>query len=72
MAAHIVELDKAARNKGYKLWRVIFAPELQAGLLKTPDAEYIRKNIQLSSKRSWVRHDEHYHVDFQIPCEPRG
>ncbi|MFT6422040.1 MAG: penicillin-insensitive murein endopeptidase [Thalassolituus sp.] len=71
LAAHIVELDKVARKRGYKLWRVIFAPELQAGLLATPYAEYIRENIQLSNKRSWVRHDEHYHVDFEIPCESR-
>ncbi|MDH5765520.1 MAG: replication initiation protein, partial [Gammaproteobacteria bacterium] len=28
-----------------------------------------KKNIQFSTKRSWVRHDEHYHVDFSIPCK---
>lgn len=20
--------------------------------------------------RPWVRHDEHYHVDFALPCKP--
>jgi penicillin-insensitive murein endopeptidase len=69
LAAHIVALDKAAKKEGVGLWRVIFAPELQVGLYSTPDGEYIRKHIQLSKKRSWVRHDEHYHVDFNIPCE---
>jgi len=19
---------------------------------------------------AWVRHDEHYHVDFAVPCKP--
>lgn len=68
LAAHIVELDKAAKAKGYKLWRVIFDPQLQPGLYATRYGSYIKANIQLSTQRSWVRHDEHYHVDFIVPC----
>ena len=68
MAAHLVELDEIAKEKGFGLWRVIFDPELQPLLLKTKQGDYIRENIKLSSKRSWVRHDEHYHVDFKVPC----
>ncbi len=70
MAAHIVALDKAAKARGHALWRVIFAPELQSGLFKTTYADYIRTQIALSKTPSWVRHDEHYHVDFLVPCEP--
>lgn len=69
LAAHIVALDKTAKARGHKLWRVIFDPELQSGLFETQYAEYIKENITLSTKRSWVRHDEHYHVDFDIPCK---
>ena len=69
LAAHLVALDKSAKEKGFGLWRVIFAPELQAGLFTTRYGDYIRDNIQLSTRRSWVRHDEHYHVDFDIPCK---
>lgn len=68
LAAHLVALHKAATERGHDLWRVIFDPKLQDGLFNTPYADYIRENIQLSTKRSWVRHDEHYHVDFAIPC----
>ncbi|WP_033003264.1 penicillin-insensitive murein endopeptidase [Vibrio azureus] len=68
LAAHIVALDKEAKRQGFDLWRVIFAPELQPNLFKTQHAEYLKKHIQFSKKRSWVRHDEHYHVDFAIPC----
>ncbi len=69
MAAHIVVLHKASKQRGYDLWRVIFAPELQPYLFKTQYGDYLRNNIVFSKKRSWVRHDEHYHVDFEIPCE---
>ncbi len=69
LASHIRELDKAAKNNGFGLWRVIFDPKMQAKLLKTKYGEYLRKNVQFSKSRSWVRHDEHYHVDFNLPCE---
>ncbi len=69
LAAHLVELDKQAKAQGYALWRVIFDPKLQPLLLKTQQGDYIKNNIKLSTKQSWVRHDEHYHVDFDVPCK---
>ncbi|TQV72246.1 replication initiation protein [Aliikangiella marina] len=69
LAAHIVSLDKQAKKLGYGIWRVIFDPKLQPNLLKTQYADYLKKNIEFSKKPSWVRHDEHYHVDFIVPCE---
>lgn len=69
LAAHIVSLDKHSKDAGYDLWRVIFDPKLQPNLFKTKYGPYLKKNIQFSKKKSWVRHDEHYHVDFSIPCQ---
>ncbi|AQQ68848.1 replication initiation protein [Microbulbifer agarilyticus] len=69
IAAHIVALHKQAKEHGHDLWRVIFDPKLQPNLYKTKYARYLKENIQFSKKRSWVRHDEHYHVDFAIPCK---
>lgn len=69
LAAHIVSLHQEAKKQGYDLWRAIYDPGLQPGLFKTKYAEYLKENIQFSTKRSWVRHDEHYHVDFAIPCK---
>lgn len=69
LAAHIVSLHKAAIAESVDLWRVIFDPELQSYLMSTKYGEYLKKNIQFSKKRSWVRHDEHYHIDFKIPCK---
>ena len=70
LAAHIVTLHKSAKKHNIGIWRVILDPKLQPNLYKTRYANYIRKNIQLSKKRSWVRHDEHYHVDFIVKCRP--
>lgn len=70
IAAHIVALHLSAKKMGYDLWRVIFDPKLQPYLYQTQYADYLRQHISFSKKPSWVRHDEHYHVDFQIPCQP--
>lgn len=68
LAAHIVALHKAAVSKGYSLVRVILAPEYQSNLYHTEFADYLKTNLSFSTRRAWVRHDEHYHVDFAIPC----
>ena len=69
LAAHIVALHKEAKFMGFDLWRVIFDPKLQPKLFETKHSKYLKGNIQFSKKRSWVRHDEHYHVDFSVPCK---
>ena len=69
LAAHIVVLHRQARRQGYDIWRVIFDPKLQPKLFETKYGAYLKKHIQFSKKRSWVRHDEHYHIDFEVPCE---
>lgn len=69
MAAHIVSLHKAALAHGVGLRRVIFDPTLQPYLMSTKYSPYLKRHIQFSKTRSWVRHDEHYHVDFDVPCK---
>lgn len=69
LGAHIVALHKAARKNGIGIGRVLFAPDLQASLYATKYGAYIKRNIRIPAKKSWVRHDEHYHVDFQVRCE---
>lgn len=70
LAGHVVALHKASKARGHDLWRVIFDPQLQQGLFATRYGDYLKAHVQFSKKRSWVRHDEHYHVDFAIPCKP--
>jgi len=69
MATHIVALHKAALKNDADLWRVLFDPILQNKLYRTSNGQYIKENILIPDKKSWVRHDEHYHVDFQIYCK---
>jgi penicillin-insensitive murein endopeptidase len=64
----ILHLHKAAIEEGIEIQRVIFDPKLQPLLHKTTNWEYLRNHIQFSKKRAWVRHDEHIHVDFRVPC----
>ena len=69
LSEHIYQLHIAAKKNGGDIWRVILAPELQPHLKETSRWKYLEENIQFSTKRSWVRHDEHYHVDFDFACE---
>jgi len=68
LGAMIFALHKSARNHGIKIWRVLLAPEFQSHLYKTHYGDYIRNNILIPTKRSWVRHDDHIHVDFTVKC----
>ena len=68
LAGHLVALDRSAKERGHSMRRVIFDPQLQHGLFATQYGAYIKQNIALSQNPSWVRHDEHYHVDFIVPC----
>lgn len=70
MSEHIYELHRSAKRNGVDIWRVIFDPALQPLLHKTDRWSYLSDNVQFSTKPSWVRHDEHYHIDFLVPCNP--
>lgn len=68
MAAHLLALKKAANQRNIKIWRVIFDNELQKQLFKTSRGNELQAQLSFSKKKPWVRHDEHYHVDFIVPC----
>jgi len=70
ISKHLYFLDQTAKAKGVKIRRVIFDPGLTQKLEDTNRWPYLKRNLTFSKKRSWVRHDEHYHVDFEIPCKP--
>jgi penicillin-insensitive murein endopeptidase len=69
MAAHLFALKAAADAHGVKIWRVIFDNDLQRELFKTSRGLQLQKAMTFSIKKPWVRHDEHYHVDFALPCK---
>ena len=70
ISEHIYQLHLAANRLGIGIWRVIFAPDLQPLLHGTARWEYLREHVTFSDRPSWVRHDDHYHVDFEVTCQP--
>lgn len=69
LAAHLQALKLAAKAHSVPVERVIFAPDLQKHLHRTAAWPQIR-DLPFSQRPSWVRHDDHYHVDFGVTCEP--
>jgi penicillin-insensitive murein DD-endopeptidase len=69
MAQHLLALQQAADKNGVKIWRVIFDNAFQKELFNIPEAALLRNRMTFSTKTPWVRHDEHYHIDFTVSCE---
>ena len=69
LAAHIAALKVAASDSGVGIWRILFDPEMQPALKKTKVWAEI-SDLNFSTRRSWVRHDDHFHIDFIVPCKP--
>jgi penicillin-insensitive murein endopeptidase len=70
ISEHLYQLDSAAKAHGIGIKLVIFDSEFMPRLLATPRGPYLRENLQFMKGKPWVRHDEHYHVDFAVPCKP--
>lgn len=69
LAMHLAALQAATRKHEVGIARVILAPDLQAHLRRTKSWAAIR-SLPFSKRPSWVRHDDHYHVDFRLRCAP--
>lgn len=70
LAAHLDQLNQQARKHNAAIKRVIFDPALARHLFDTPAGPRI-KSLPFMASKPWVRHDEHYHVDFAIRCAPK-
>lgn len=70
LAEHLYQLDVVARPKGVGIALVIFDTAYLPRLFATPRGAYLQKNLRFMKRAPWVRHDEHYHVDFAVPCKP--
>ena len=67
-AAHLAATKLMAEKYGVGIWRVLFDPKMQTALRDTKAWSRI-SDLNFSKKRSWVRHDDHYHIDFIVPCQ---
>ncbi len=70
VGAHIYFLNEISNLKGYGIAKVIFDPSLQTLLFSTKYGDYLKQHVIFSKTRAWVRHDDHYHVNFNIPTKP--
>lgn len=69
LASHLAALAQSASEYGAPIRRVTFDPELQRRL-RTTSAWPKIAHLPFTRRSAWVRHDEHYHVDFDVPCAP--
>lgn len=67
---HLFELERAAQAHGIGIALVIFDPPYHPRLFATEHGPQLSDTLSFMKARAWVRHDEHYHVDFAVPCKP--
>jgi penicillin-insensitive murein DD-endopeptidase len=70
MSEHLYQLHVAAKKQGVGIAQVIFENAFLPKLLATPRGAYLRQHLHFLERPAWVRHDEHYHIDFKLPCAP--
>ena len=70
MAAHLLALQRTAKEHHARIARIYFDTGLQRSLRRTKTWPQLA-SLPFSTRQGWWRHDEHYHVDFDLPCEKR-
>lgn len=70
LAEHLLELHRAATARGLGIAQVIFDTAYLPRLFATAHGADVRRQLHFMQGKPWVRHDEHYHVDFAVPCKP--
>lgn len=70
IAEHLYQLHTTAKAAGAGIALVIFDPLFLPKLFAAKRGEFLKSNINFMQGKAWIRHDEHYHVDFLISCEP--
>lgn len=70
LAEHLFQLQRAARKRGAGIALVILDTRYLSALSATRRGGALRQQLNFLPRQAWVRHDEHYHVDFDLPCGP--
>ncbi len=69
LAEHLFELDASARQHGARIDKVILDTRYLPMLFATRRGAWLKQQLPFMMGKPWVRHDEHYHVDFALPCK---
>lgn len=67
---HLYQLSVASKKSGISIALVILDPPYLPKLFSTRHGAFLKQNTKFMEGAAWVRHDEHYHVDFKVPCKP--
>lgn len=66
VAAFLLEVEAQVGQRGLRIGRVIIAPEFVPLLLETPSGRRLGALAdRITRKPAWVRHDEHFHIEFE-------
>ncbi|HND10846.1 MAG TPA: penicillin-insensitive murein endopeptidase [Pseudomonadota bacterium] len=66
IGAHLLAIESAGRAHDVVIERIILTPDFHQ-MLFAQAPETRRLAPRFMKREAWVRHDEHYHVDFGIP-----
>ncbi len=69
-AEHLYQLHRLAPEHGASIALAIVDPAHLPHLFATRRGAYLRERMPFMKTRPWVRHDEHFHIDFAVPCKP--
>lgn len=69
LAEQLYQLHVAAKARGVGIALVILDLPFLPRLFATARGAYLEQNLPFMRGRAWWRHDEHYHVDFDVPCK---
>jgi penicillin-insensitive murein DD-endopeptidase len=70
LSEHLYQLHAVGKERGVGIRIVILDPPYLPKLFATPRGPFLKQNVRFLKGPAWVRHDEHYHVDFAVPCRP--
>lgn len=70
LAALLGALRQAAQTQGVGIAKLIFDTAYLPRLFATEQGAALRQQLPFMMGKPWVRHDEHFHIDFDIPCRP--
>lgn len=66
IALHLQALHDAGPRHGVRIARVILTPEYLPLLRATEAGRRLPRDLPFMTRPAWIRHDEHYHVDFEV------
>jgi penicillin-insensitive murein endopeptidase len=69
LGEHLFQLARTGERQNAPVGRIIFDPRLMPALFNTRHGAAL-KAMPFMRGKPWIRHDEHYHVDFGVPCRP--